>query len=81
MALGVRGGSGEEVCWMRQHRCHLGNFKAKGSGLYRLTVRHGVSYGTLLTGFRTEQVALCIWQRTLLSPGRRNTAGEVNGRL
>ena len=21
-----------------------------------------------LTGFRTEQVALCIWQRTLLSP-------------
>ena len=49
-----------------KQRCHLGNFKAKGSGLYRLTVRHGVSYDAVRIGFRTEQVALCIWQRTVI---------------
>ena len=34
-----------------------------------------------LTGFRTEQVALSIWQRTLLSRVRRNAAREVDGGL
>ena len=34
-----------------------------------------------LTGFRTEQFALCIWQRTLFSPGRRNPAREADGGL
>ena len=29
-------------------RKQLGKFKVKGSGLYRLTVRHGLSYGTFL---------------------------------
>ena len=53
----------------RKQRCHLGNFKAKGSGLHWLTVRYGVSYGTFLTGFRTEQIALCIWQRTVIESG------------
>ena len=34
-----------------------------------------------LTGFRTEQVSLCIWQRTLFSQGRRNAAREADGGL
>ena len=50
----------------------------QGSGLCRLTVRHGVSYGTFLTASEQSRW-LCIWQRTLLSPGRRNTAREFNG--
>ena len=44
----------------RKQRCHLGNFKANGSGLYRLTVRHGVPYGTFLTASE-ESRSLCVF--------------------
>ena len=47
----------------------LFNCKARGTGV----ARH------FLTD--SEQVALCIWQRTLLSPGRRNAASEVDDGL
>ena len=46
-------------------------FNSKARGVIR----------NFLTGFRTEQVALCFWQQTLLSPGRRNAAREVDGGL
>ena len=39
---------------------HLGNFKAKGSGCWSLTVRHAVSYGTFLTAFEQSR-SLCVF--------------------
>ena len=50
----MRGGT-EQRCAGRQQLCHLGNFKANGSGWCRLAVRHGVSYGTSLTAYQQSR--------------------------
>ena len=57
---GVRDGSEAEVCWGRQQRCHLGNFKTKRLGWYRLTMRHGVPYGAFLTASEQSR-SLCVF--------------------
>ena len=56
----VRRGSGAEMCGGRKQWYHLGNFKAKGSGWWRLTVRHAVSYGTFLTASKQSR-SLCVF--------------------
>ena len=44
----------------RQQLRHLGNFKEKGSRWCRLTVRHGVPYGTFLT-VSEQSRSLCVF--------------------
>ena len=65
----------------RRPRGCVGDFKARRDQNMGLTVWYDEVYGYFLTGFRTELVALCIWQRTLLNLGRRNAAREADGGL
>ena len=52
-----------------KQQCHLDNFKARGSGLCRLTVRHGVSYDTFLTASEQSR-SLCVFgSGRYLGPG------------
>ena len=57
---GVRRGSGAEVCGGASSGVTRATSKAKESGLCRLTVRHGVSYGTFLTTFEQSRW-LCVF--------------------
>ena len=76
---GVRSGSVAEVCWGVSSGATCVTSKRRDQG--RVFLARSAVVLHFLTGFRTEQVALCIWQRTLLNPGRRNAAREVSGGL